>query len=416
MKRRVVWTAPVFVGCLLWFLYWLGVGNIAVNDWMRQGEEFTAAAEVQPKSGDAEVEWAGRGESLRNNSTSVVEQVGESIIAGTGDGSTPLKETVPLVEPVDYTDPFDVTRNLFYGNPDSFFSSHVLGPWTAELPKTITAGEEFEIHFTCTYPDKRLCPDYFMVLFHGPTRQNILPTNFSPVNWTYSRPDAIATLSATWTIHDKGEYKVYVYPQFVYCGQWDKMDYPWQKASVQGTPFSLTVKANPNIVVEEGYGACSAEDIDDGRYLSTDPAISPPEFTAIFSGTTLSRSFVYAPYKCKIPPRTIREALPLIPSAKHFLFIGDSLTRGGFCTRIWEQLHGDVIGSVCDYKTNGENYWDMKWGHKFTNYVLDNENGSSEGRNISFSFLWVAHEFATIVPTLLNLDPPPTHVVFNMGM
>ena len=265
-----------------------------------------------------------------------------------------------------------------------------------------------------------------MVLFHGPTRQGILPTNFTAVNWTYSSPDALATLSAKWTIHDEGTYKVYAYPQFVYCGQWDKMDYPWQKASVQGTPFNLIVKSG-KVPADEGYGICSPQDIDNGRYMSTEKGVSPAQFTDMFSNISTSRHFAYAPYKCKIPPRTIREALPLIPDAKHFVFIGDSLTRGGFCTRIWEQLHGDVVGSVCDYKNNGENYWDMKWGHKFTNYVLGSKEGEGEvegdgdlhsegGRNISFSFLWVAHEFSTVVPTLMSLDPPPTHVVFNMGM
>lgn len=309
----------------------------------------------------------------------------------------------------------------------TFQSLTILGPWTAEVPGTVMAGEEFEIQFTCTYPDKHLCPEYFMVLFHGPTRQNILPTNFSPVNWTYSAPGNVATLFAKWTIHDQGEYKVYAYPQFVYCGQWDKMDYPWQKASVQGTPFSLTVKPG-TVTLEEGYGVCSSEDIDNGRYLSTDVSLSPPRFTDMFSGIASTRQFIYAPYKCKIPPRTIRKALSLIPKANHFVFIGDSLTRGGFCTRIWEQLHGDVIGSVCDYKTNGENYWDMKWGHKFTHYIVDNdtdhkdsdadnEDGTRTGsRNVSFSFLWVANEFGIVVPTLLSLDPPPTHVVFNMGL
>ena len=126
MKRRVVWTAPVFVGCVLGFLYWSGVGNIAGNGWMKQGEIFDAVEEVQQyNSGKAEVEWSVGSESLKNSSTSIAEQVGENVVVGTGDGSIRLKETVQIVEPVDYTDPFDVTRNLFYGTLDSLSQSHI---------------------------------------------------------------------------------------------------------------------------------------------------------------------------------------------------------------------------------------------------------------------------------------------------
>jgi hypothetical protein len=266
--------------------------------------------------------------------------------------------------------------------------------------------------FNCTYPDQRLCPSYFMVLFHGPTRQSVLPDMFSQLNRTGDTPASQSTLTATWTINDPGEYKVYAYPQFVYCKQWETMDYPWEKASVEGSPFRITVLPAPS-PLEEGYGTCSGGDADNGRYLSTADGIASTEFQDMYAGQ--GREFVFAPYKCKVPPRTIHQALSSIPSAKHFLFIGDSMTRGGFCTRIWEQLHGSVWGSVCDYKTNSAEYWDMKWGHKFTNVLLDED--TDHQRNVSFSFLWVAHNFSSVVPTLLSLtDPPPTHVVFNMAL
>jgi hypothetical protein len=190
------------------------------------------------------------------------------------------------------------------------------------------------------------------------------------------------------------------------------MDYPWEKASVEGSPFKITVLPKTTDVVE-GYGICSGEEADNGRYLSTDVSTAPAEFRDMYDG--LGREFAFAPYTCKIPPRTIHEAIISIPSAKHFLFLGDSMTRGGFCTRIWEQLHGSVWGSVCDYKTNSAEYWDMKWGHKFTNIVLDED--TDHPRNVSFSFLWIANNFSAVIPTLLSLtDPAPTHVVFNMGL
>lgn len=125
MKRRAVWTVPVFLGCVLGVLYWSGVRNIAGNGWMKQGGSFDAVEEGQYNSGKAEVEWTVGSESLKNSSTSVAEHIGEHVVVGTEDGSIPLKETVQIAEPVDYTDPFDVTRNLFYGTLDSFSQSHL---------------------------------------------------------------------------------------------------------------------------------------------------------------------------------------------------------------------------------------------------------------------------------------------------
>lgn len=268
--------------------------------------------------------------------------------------------------------------------------------------------------FHCTFPDKSLCPPYYMVLFHGPTRQSVLPENFSELNWTYTSPDDFASVNAKWTIHDAGQYLVYAYPQFIYCGKWKEMEFPWEKATVQGTPLTISVIPGTS-ATEEGYQVCSANDIDAGRYLSTNPKVSSKEFADMYAGS--GRDFVWAPYKCKIPHRTITEAIDLMPPAKHFLFVGDSLTRGGFCARIWESLHGTVQGGVCDYKNSPAEYWDMKWGHKFTHKVFEKDDKRDVERNVSFSYLWVAHNFSTVVPTILTLtDPPPTHVVFNMGL
>ena len=330
-----------------------------------------------------------------------------------------LNTSEPSAGVIDYTDPFDVTRDVFYGKLQSYLSLILLGPWKAKIQDTVIAGEEFTMEFYCTYPDTDMCPPYYMVLFHGPSRQSVLPDAFTSTNWTFKSPHEYAVVRANWTIHDPGMYNVYVYPQFVYCKQWKGMDWPWQKATVQGSPFQLTVQSRRVDVTipadAEGYETCTSEEIDQGRYLSTNASISNPRFAAMYEGS--GRNFVWAPYKCKVPTRNAHQALDLIPTGKHFLFIGDSLTRGGFCTWIWEYVHGSVDGSVCDFKNAPSIYWDMKWGHKFTSVILEKNENRSEERNISFSFLWVAHNFDTVLPTLLSLtDPPPTHVVFNMGL
>lgn len=188
--------------------------------------------------------------------------------------------------------------------------------------------------FHCTFPDKSLCPPYYMVLFHGPTRQSVLPENFSELNWTYTSPDDFASVNAKWTIHDAGQYLVYAYPQFIYCGKWKEMEFPWEKATVQGTPLTISVIPGTS-ATEEGYQVCSANDIDAGRYLSTNPKVSSKEFADMYAGS--GRDFVWAPYKCKIPHRTITEAIDLMPPAKHFLFCRRLIDeRGVLCADMGE--------------------------------------------------------------------------------
>jgi hypothetical protein len=194
------------------------------------------------------------------------------------------------------------------------------------------------------------------------------------------------------------------------------MDAPWHKASVQGTPIDITVTPNPNeSATSEGYGVCTSDQIDDGRYLSTDQALAPPEFTAMYNDT--DRSYIYAPYNCKIPHRTIIDVAKSIPSAKHFVFLGDSTMRGAFCARIWENIHGTVKDSVCDYMTDPETYLPTRWTDKTSTVELDASRGFTETRNVSISFIWnpTPEVFEVKKAVLLAMDPPPTHVVMNMG-
>ena len=250
-------------------------------------------------------------------------------------------------------------------------------------------------------------------MFHGPSRQTILPENFTSMTKTHNSLDDYYSVHASWIIHDPGIYKVYAYPVFVNSTQWEEMEYPWQRATVEGTPFRLEVKPAP-VPEVEGFGNCSADmkDIANGRYISS---TMNQEVSQLYN--TSGREFIWAPYTCKIPHRTIPEAILELPTAKHFLWIGDSTTRGPFCTRVWESVHGTVLGSECDYKSGSDSYWDMKWGHKFTHNTFDND---PQNRNLSFSFLWFPYGLETIKEPLLAMKdparPPPTHVVFNFGL
>ena len=160
------------------------------------------------------------------------------------------------------------------------------------------------------------------------------------------------------------------------------MEYPWTSASVMGAPFRLVVKATTVKEQQEGYGVCQThDDIDMGRYLSTNASISSKEFAELYADT--GREFVWAPYNCKVPHRTAQEAISALPMANHFVFMGDSTTRGPFCAKVYMGVHGTVEGGVCDYLTEEGNkrYWDgtnmkMQWGHKFTHKVF--EMGDSE--------------------------------------
>src|SRR5271169_6046262 len=98
------------------------------------------------------------------------------------------------------------------------------------------------MRFTCSKPEEQLCPEYYILVFHGPTKEAVPPNRFSPLVWTQNVPYELAELSVTHTLNTPGEYWVYAYPELYYCSQWNNLKYPWMKAAVEGTPFKLIVK------------------------------------------------------------------------------------------------------------------------------------------------------------------------------
>jgi hypothetical protein len=265
--------------------------------------------------------------------------------------------------------------------------------------------------FTCTNPDPKLCPTYYMVIFDGPSKLSIPPEQFSPLNWTTTtQPFTYAFLNVTFTIRDPGQYKVFAYPELYYCAQWLKLPYPWHKATVEGTPFDILVHP-PSHSTKERYGECtSAEQIEDGRYLSVDTA---PGFRQMYAHT--KRSYIYAPHTCKIPARSVTSALSLIPEAKHILYIGDSVMRNPFCAVVWKDIHGTVANSSCDSTPPKDGTDELKryhYSHKFTSVDV-------AGRNVLFSFLWSPgweHFQNHNAEVVLGMDTLPTHIVINFGL
>jgi len=291
------------------------------------------------------------------------------------------------------------------------------GPWKAKIPDTLLAGQQFTMQFICTSPEPTLCPAYYIVMFTGPTKLNVSPEHFEQLNWTHHLPNEHAIVEAKFEIKDPGRYKILAYPDFVYCRQWDGLEYPWNRATVQDCPLELTVLPNPRHHPIEGFGTCTTEQIENGRFLSVDPTLSSQEFAALYKDS--GRSYVYAPHECKIPHRTIIGALKELPSAKHIVYFGDSTVRSPFCAIIWEGLMGTVENSLCDYLNSPTDYNDNKWGHKSSYAVLGHEHGFAEPRNVSISFIWSPdweHFEANNIPDVLNMDPPPTHLVVNMGL
>lgn len=273
------------------------------------------------------------------------------------------------------------------------------------------------MQFICTSPEPTLCPAYYMVMFTGPSKLNVSPEHFGQLNWTRRFPSEHAVVEAKFEIKDPGRYKILAYPEFVYCRQWEGLEFPWHKATVQDCPLEITVLPNPSHHFTEGFGTCSIEQIENGRFLSVDPALSSEDFAALYKNS--NRSYVYAPHKCKIPHRTIIEALKELPSAKHIVYFGDSTVRSPFCANLWEGLHGTVEDTLCDYLNAPSDYNDDKWGHKSSFAVLGPEHGFAESRNVSISFVWSPsweHFKANNIQAVLELDPPPTHLVVNMGL
>jgi len=274
----------------------------------------------------------------------------------------------------------------------------MIGPWQAIIPDQVQVGEEFEMIFICTHPDPKLCPTYYMVQFRGPTIQAPTPDAFSALNWTYNVPYDYAYLKVNYTIYDPGEYQVYVYPELYHCSQWNNLEFPWQRAAVQGTPFSLVVTGPPPV---ESYDTCqTVQQIQNGRYVRI--ASASHEFKQMYSHS--GREYIYAPYTCKIPARTITDTLSLLPSAKNIIWAGDSVTRNPFCRRIWWTVHRTVKDGPCDPEPESFHH-----EHKTTEVQIGN-------RTVLLNFLWSPHWGGFPRDTVLNSHPSPTHLIFSCGL
>ena len=104
-----------------------------------------------------------------------------------------------------------------------------------------------------------------IVMFHSPSRTQ----RHSTFNWTAHAPEDYANTQATWRLNDPGEYLIYIYSEFMICRAWKDMDYPWFKASAEGTPVRLIVQPALMPFFEEGFVICSENDTTHGRYLAT---------------------------------------------------------------------------------------------------------------------------------------------------
>jgi hypothetical protein len=329
----------------------------------------------------------------------------QEIVSSKASAATPVQHesagaTSPAepVEQKDYTDLIFANRNIFYGT--RHVSAITVGPWRGKIPKNVVAGKEFTMTFTCSNPEESYCPEYYMLLFVGPTREAVPPDRFSKLTWTNVAPSNWAELTVSFTLNTPGEYTVYAYPELYYCAQWLKMKFSFVRAAVEGTPFKIVVQG-PR-AKEEGYGVCSSEGLYEGRYLSTN---FNEEMTQLYGNTT--RQHVYAPYGCKIPARTLFDAAPLIPDGQHFLFLGDSVSRNPFCRIVWHTIHGTVKDGPCDPDPDS-----FHFTNKLTQATIND-------RTVKFSFVWTPRwdSFAKDgVPVVLSLDPPPTHVVIAVGL
>jgi hypothetical protein len=315
-------------------------------------------------------------------------------------GRTTFSQTsnYPLATNVkkDYTDLIYANRKLYYGQLHESQANE--GPWHAVIPEQVFAGEEFEMTFICTHPDPKMCPTYYMVQFRGPTIQAPTPDAFSALNWTYEIPHNYAYLKVNYTILDPGEYKVYVYPELYYCSQWNNLEYPWQRATVEGTPFDLLVTGSPP---DEGYDTCqTVKEIQSGRYVRISTASA--QFRQLYAKS--GREYIYAPYTCKIPARTITDVLSQVPSARQVVWAGDSVTRNPFCRRIWWTVHRTVKGGPCDPEPDSFHHQ-----HKVTEVQIGD-------RTVILTYLWSPHWAGFARDDMLRMDPKPTHIIFNFGL
>lgn len=324
-------------------------------------------------------------------------------------------------------------------NPLSELTPLVFGPWIATFPDSVTVDEVFTIYIHCIHTDESYCPPSYLVQFYGPAAAAV------PITWL--EQISPRTVAGVMMLGEPGDYQVYAWPDDPRCGRWQQEDIlvPVYKQAVQGSPHSMHASAsvkergggrggNSNGQIHKTKGLArvnphrtcnSYEEILDGRWINYANVSStllskysygqfhPPDDIIAEYGLSKELSsharYVYSPYTCKIPHRTIVDVIDALPDLNHILFIGDSVARGFVCARVFKDLFGDDNMGVCEFHPESK-VWEH--GNKQATWI----HPEDPKRSVDVTLAFTHGDFQDIVPFLETLNEnPPEVVVFNMG-
>lgn len=267
------------------------------------------------------------------------------------------------------------------------------GPWTLTSPLAATAGRPLTLSIACTAVYSADCPASYYIQYYGPTAGSVPARAF--------RVSADGrTVTATFAIADPGDYMVYAWPNALACARQQdagvKDELHAYRRMARGAPARLLVVGRGRV---DGYRACDGfTQAVDARWVRADAVKG--EVKEMY-GWTESGGYVYVPHNCKIPHRTVKEALGEL-GVESVLFLGDSVTRGYVCSIVWPQLFGH--GCEGDGGRHGNRYG--AW------------HNPSTGRRVDVSFVFLGAEglSGSALQEIRRTKTPPGLVVYNIGL
>lgn len=216
-------------------------------------------------------------------------------------------------------------------------------------------------------------------------------------------------------VPEPGHYELFAWPDFEACPHhWrENMKYPVNRGQVMGTPAPLVVTGTP--AVSDGLGPCSLAGSESsgrslGRWIAKDalrPRYGRADWATSFPG---EQRYIYQPYSCKRTHRTARAAIDGARSVKNVLFVGDSVTRGAFCSQVWPQLSAShTADGGCKFVNDAALYHVAPKDMQYT---------TADHRTVGLSFRFVDNRPNDGLEKLTTAGglPEPSHIVANLGL
>lgn len=263
------------------------------------------------------------------------------------------------------------------------------------------------VRFKCLWHAADLCPKRYIVVVRG-------PTIYSPALTDMEMEAGGTVVTVKLRVPEPGHYELFAWPDFETCPHhWrDNMKYPVNRGQVMGTPAPLVVTGPP--AVTDALGPCSLAGSESngrspGRWIAKDALRSRYGRAAWATSFPQKQHYIYQPYGCKRPHRTAAAAIDRAPSVKNILFVGDSVTRGAFCSQVWPQLSAShTADGNCKFVNDAVLYHAAPKDMQYT---------TPDHRTVGLAFRFVDdHPNNNLEKLAMAGASSPSHIVANLGL